>query len=78
MFDYKKYQRDTVKNLGFDPDKLTEDQIDTLLIPVEAPENYYHDGEVSHVEAKRIWQNHMRKSGFSEEQIKLATKKHGL
>lgn len=78
MFDYKKYQKESAQKLGFDPTKLTEDQIDTLLIPIEAPENYYHDGEVSHAQAKKIWQDQMRKSGFTEAEIIMATKKYNL
>lgn len=78
MFDYKQYQKESVKKLGFDPDKLTETQIDVLLTPSEAPENYYHDGEVSHTEAKKIWQNKMRQSGFNEAEIKRVTKNFNL
>lgn len=72
------YARQQVKALGFDPDKLTEEQVYILIEPVFAPENYHHDGEVTSDQAKQIWRNAMKERGFTPLQIFNAEKKMGL
>ena len=54
---------------GLAPDTLTEDQKDAILTPLEAPENYYHDGEIDENEAHEIWCEQMRETGLTRIQI---------
>jgi hypothetical protein len=68
-FDYEKYTNDKLKAIGLNPDELTQAQKDIILQPSEAPENYYHDGEVTAGQAKRIWRDNLKKSGLSALQI---------
>jgi len=75
MFDYEKYKRDKIKAIGLDPDKLTQDQIDLILEPIEAPENYHHDGEITPDQAQKIWQADLKKAGFTPLQVFNITKK---
>lgn len=75
---YEKYQKGQIEALGFDPDKLTADQKDILLQPMDAPENYHHDGEVSSSEAKQIWSAKMKKAGFTPLKISIVAKAMGL
>lgn len=77
-FDYEKYQNQQIVNLGFDPNKLTEDQKWIILEPMEAPENYYCDGELSPAQAKQRWTRKMKEAGFSEIEIMNAKKKIGI
>ncbi len=62
------YRDEQLKALGLDPTKLTEAQIDIVLQPIDAPENYHHDGEVSASQAKSIWKRKMIESGFTSAQ----------
>jgi hypothetical protein len=77
-FDYEKYQKEQITALGFDPEKLTEDQKYILLEPSEAPENYMCDGEISRTQAKQRWTRKMKEAGFTEIQIMNAKKKIGI
>ena len=72
------YVIEQVKALGFDPDKLTENQVYILVEPVVAPENYHHDGEVTSAQAKEIWRKSMKNHGFTPLQIFNAERKMGL
>lgn len=74
-FDYEKYQKEQIVALGFDPSKLTEDQKYILLEPVEAPENYFCDGEISPAQAKQRWTRKMKEAGFKEIEIMNVKKK---
>ena len=74
----KKYQDEQVKALGFDPEKLTQVQIDIMLQPMEAPENYHQDGEITPAQAKQHWNNQMKRAGFTALQIFSIAKKIGI
>jgi hypothetical protein len=41
------YEKDMLKGVGIDINALNDAQLETVLIPVHAPENYYQDGEIS-------------------------------
>lgn len=75
---YQQEQRERVKtvfaNHGLDIEKLTADQIDLILQPSEAPENFYHDGEVGAKTALAIWKTSLHGAGLTEAQIKSAEK----
>ncbi len=34
---------------------LTDEQIDLILQPIELQENYYQDGELDEIQARRLW-----------------------
>ncbi len=69
MDTYENYQNEQINALGFDPAKLNSLQKEILLQPMEAPENYHHDGEVTPTQAKTIWEGKLKKAGFSTLQI---------
>jgi len=71
-FNYKKYQDNQLKQGGFNPDTLTEEQKYVILEPLEAPENYHCDGEITPKQAFKGWCKRLRRSGLSESQFKKA------
>lgn len=74
MFNYEDYQRETIENLGLDSTKLTKDQIYTILEPIDAPENYYCDGEITPAQAYRRWKQRLKDSGLTPIQVALVIK----
>lgn len=76
--DYDEYVNEKIRKMGFNPNKLNEDQKYVLLEPSEAPENYYQDGEVTPDQAKQHWRKHMKKQGFSSKEIANAEKHLGI
>lgn len=76
--DFKAYEDEQIKALGFKPEKLTEAQRYILLEPQDAPENYHHDGEVTPQQASRIWQRKMAEAGFAKAEILKAKIKYGI
>ena len=76
--DYEKYQRQQIIELGFKNYSLTQSQIDILLQPINAPEDYHHDGEVTPERALQIWKGDMTLAGFTREEIFKAKLKMGI
>ena len=74
----RKFQEEQIKALGLDLAKLTQTQIDIVLQPSEAPENYHQDGEVTPAEAKQHWQNQMKRAGFTALETFNIARKLGL
>jgi hypothetical protein len=72
--DYEKWNRKSIAELGLDYDSLNQEQIDTILIPDNAPEDYMCDGEISEREAKRNWLSRLVDVKLTTKQIGLATK----
>lgn len=62
------------KAVGLDYDKLTKDQIDLIILPSEAPENFYCDGEIDHITALKYWKRNLRDSGLDNVQVSKAVK----
>lgn len=52
---YKLGLRSMLRNADFDVSKLSDEQIDMILQPTEAPENFHQDGEVSLKVAANMW-----------------------
>jgi len=74
-FNYEEYQNKQLKDLGLDPERLTQAQKDIVLEPSDAPENYACDGEITPAEALRRWKRRMREAGFGEFHLKQLTRK---
>ena len=55
----------TFKYLDIDTTDLTQNQVDTILIPCHAPENYMCDGEINVKEAERRWIKQLVATGLS-------------
>jgi hypothetical protein len=72
--DYEKYNNDTLSRLGFDPEKLTKNQKDAILEPLEAPENYMCDGEISPAQALSRWKQKLAQNGLTPVQVRQAVK----
>lgn len=67
--EYTNICKSTLQRLGIDIRNLTDDQIELLAEPIEAPENFCHDGEVTNYQAIKIWKNRLLQSGLSQEFI---------
>jgi hypothetical protein len=65
MKDIEEHNNEQIKFLGFDPEKLNEDQKYLLLEPSEAPENYMQDGELDKPQARAVWMKAMQRVGFT-------------
>lgn len=60
--------------LGIDTANLTQNQVDTILIPSHAPENYMCDGELTSKQAETNWFKRLVRSGLSTKDIARAMK----
>jgi hypothetical protein len=65
---------DRFKKVGLDITKLTENQIDIINQPSEAPENFYCDGEISGSQANSRWLQQLVNSGLNKSDIAKARK----
>jgi hypothetical protein len=63
-----------LKEEGLDPKTLTKEQKEIILEPLDAPENYWQDGELNATEAHQWWCEQMKRTGLSREQISKAIK----
>ena len=74
MKDYaKEYQEALHRELvSAGLDGLTEEQENLVLEPREAPENFFCDGEVSPMSAKKYWKKRLEMSGMTPRQMKTA------
>jgi hypothetical protein len=61
-------------HLGIDYNNLTQNQVDTILIPSHAPENYMCDGEINSKEAEKRWIKQLVATGLSTNDIARALK----
>jgi hypothetical protein len=77
-FNYENYVDEAVTLGGFKQDELTDDQKHAVLVPSEAPEDYYCDGEVSEREALSNWIYRLKRTGLTAGQIKKARKMNGV
>jgi hypothetical protein len=73
-FDYEQWTNDQLIEFGFNPEELTQEQKDVILQPLEAPENYMMDGEITSAQAEKIWKNNLVASGLSPENVRKAIK----
>jgi len=73
--EYFDYEDKLMRELGFDPKAFTRAQIRLTLQPIEAPEDYACDGEVTADEAKEYWVNGLEKYGLTTGQILLIVKR---
>ena len=53
------WNRDLFKEVDLDWDKFTPEQREVILMPVEAPENFMQDGEISLGYAIRLQNNRL-------------------
>lgn len=63
-----------LKQVGLNPETLTDEQKEIILQPLDAPENYYQDGEIEEAEALEWWKWRLEKTGLSKIQITKAIK----
>jgi hypothetical protein len=62
---------------GF-PATLTEEQAAIIQQPMDAPENYYCDGEITAAQAKARWIKSLKESGLNDATVKMAVKYIGV
>lgn len=63
-----------LKQAGLDIKDFTPDQIEHIFQPSDAPENFYHDGEIDPDMAVRLWMRYLLESGLDAAVVKkLAT-----
>lgn len=73
-YDHDAWRSTTLKQFDLNPDELTESQKDIILQPLEAPENYAHDGELTPEEQFEAWRYRLANSGLNPTQIRKAYK----
>lgn len=61
-------------HLGIETGNLTQNQVDTILIPSHAPENYMCDGEITSKQAKQRWMKQLVQSGLPIDVVGKAIK----
>ena len=49
------YEKKIFDRFGYDVNKLNDEQIEIILQPQWAPENFYQDGEIDSNMADKIW-----------------------
>jgi len=69
-----KYEKELFTEIGIDYTKLNQEQIETILIPDYAPENYYQDGEISTDEADYLHSQRLIQCGIVGELYSKAMK----
>jgi len=74
MYNYEEEINKTLTEAGFDVAELTQRQKFIILEPMEAPENYYCDGEITAKEAELYWTRRLHQSGLSVSDIGKAIK----
>lgn len=73
-FSWKETFKHELLSSAFNLDKLTENQAYLIMMPTEAPENFYCDGEIKPPIAVAIWIRKMKESGLSKDDINRAIK----
>ena len=61
-------------HLGIDTANLTQNQVDVILIPSHAPENYMCDGEITSKQAEQRWFKQLVQSGLATKDVARAMK----
>jgi hypothetical protein len=61
------FDKRILKSVGLKPEDLTQEQIDLILLPSHAPENYYMDGEITPDQADKYHYTKLINSGLSVE-----------
>ena len=69
-----KYEKELFTEIGIDYTKLNKEQVETILIPDHAPENYYQDGEISTDEADYLHSQRLIQCGIVGELYSKAMK----
>lgn len=66
------FNAEIIEKIGLNPSDLTFEQIDLILQPVNAPEDYYMDGEISSNRADREYSIKLANIGLSrDDQVKV-------
>jgi hypothetical protein len=68
------YDKGLFDHLGIDFNVLTQNQVDTILIPSHAPENYMMDGEITSKQAETHWFKQLVESGLDNVDVAKAMK----
>ena len=61
------YEQKILDKCGFNKDKLTDEQIEIILQPEWGPENFHQDGEISPIQAERLWIQRLKSLGVYNE-----------
>ena len=69
-----KYTIESLTEIGIDYRKLNKEQIDAIMFPEHAPENYYQDGEIGDREADYLHSQRLIQCGVVGEAYKKAWK----
>ena len=69
---YRREKEESLKIAGLI--NLTQEQMDIISEPNDAPENYHCDGEISSKQAYSRWVNNLINSGLTPAQVKSAVK----
>ena len=70
-----KHTIELLTEIGIDYRKLNKEQIDAIMLPDHAPENYYQDGEIGEREADYLHSQRLIQCGVVGETDKKAGKR---
>ena len=59
------FEKKVLDSIDINPDKLSHEQIDIILYPINAPENYYQDGEISPLRAKQLHNDNLCRANIN-------------
>ncbi len=74
MNEFEKWDNEILTKVGFNPEELTQNQKDVILEPVNAPENYMCDGEITSAQALVRYKRRLAESGLTQSQVRQAVK----
>jgi hypothetical protein len=63
-----------ISDVGIDHTKLNREQLDAIALPIEAPENFHHDGEISPQQAYYLHSQRLIQCGIVGETYSKAMK----
>ena len=69
-----KWEKELFKEIGIDYTKLSPEQLEAVLVPMHAPENYHQDGEISYERAYYLHSQRLIQCGIVGDTYKKAMK----
>ena len=76
--EFDQYTNDQITKLGFKPEELSAQKKYIIMEPINAPENYHCDGEISSKQAKVRWMQKMQEAGFTLAETKQVASRYGI
>lgn len=75
---FENYENEQIKRMGFKPEEINDSKRYILLEPINAPENYHCDGEISSAQAAVRWKRKMQEAGFTLTETNKVARMYGI